>query len=236
MELCQTCHAGCCRALAVPVTGADILRIERARGLDFWEFVCRWEDADGQIAKDQAPHFHFSDEPETPFTICLRQVPSVFLRRTDKCRFLVECLPDDEHPLGVARCGIYAERPAACRTFPTKLSQTAELAILCDVPERGREGDEPAYSLCPRRWETSDVDPLDAVHDLVTARYEMAFFGRLADMWNRSPRSWAVFPEFLRQVYAKRVIREPANDGAADEKAEVIRLPTPPSERLSKAA
>ena len=97
-HICESCHAGCCRAFAVPVTGDDILRIERDIGLEFWDFVCRWADKDGQIARNHAPHFHFSDEPQTPFVICLAQEQSLFLGETAKCRFLVECPPDDEAP------------------------------------------------------------------------------------------------------------------------------------------
>ena len=30
MSQCLDCHAGCCRSFAVPITGADVLRIERS--------------------------------------------------------------------------------------------------------------------------------------------------------------------------------------------------------------
>ena len=65
MSPCEDCHAGCCRSFAVPVSGADIMRIENGLGLSFWDFVCRWEDPDGRIALNYAPHFFFEDEPET---------------------------------------------------------------------------------------------------------------------------------------------------------------------------
>jgi Fe-S-cluster containining protein len=205
---CESCHAGCCRSFAVPVTGADILRIEESLGLSFWDFVCRWEDREGRIARNHAPHFHFSDEPATPFVICLIHEASRFFPDTLRCRFLVEGEPDDVRPLGQARCGIYDQRPSACRAFPAKLNESSDLAIIYDVPERGRDVGHPAYGLCPRQWEARDLDPVRTVQDLVVARYEMAFFAQLARLWNRTPQAWTVFPEFLRSVYGSRLQRE----------------------------
>ncbi len=236
MNICESCHAGCCRAFAVPLTGADILRIEREVGLGFWDFVCRWADGNGQIARNHAPHFYFSDEPETPFVICLEQEQSVFLSGTTKCRFLVECPPDDEYPLGLARCGIYGQRPATCRTFPTKLNDTSELAIIYDVPAHGRSGDQSAYSLCPRQWETSDVDAIDMIRDLVVVKYEMSFFRQLATVWNQVPRPWTMFPEFLRLVYSKRVVRETTIEATPEEEPVIPRMPTFAPKPLAKAA
>ena len=191
----------------MPVTGADILRIERDLGLAFDEFVCRWADADGKIARDYAPHFRFADDPRTPCVVGLAHAGSRWLRGTSRCRFLVEGQPDAEHPLGVARCGIHASRPAACRCFPTKLGAGGDLAVIQEVPARGRPGGHAAYSLCPRPWEPADLDPLEAVPALVVARHEMAFFFQHAETWNRRPGAWERFPEFLRLVYANRVLR-----------------------------
>ncbi len=86
----MVCHAGCCRSFAVPVTGADILRIQREQQLSFWDFVCRWEDPESKIARNYAPHFHFADEPDTPFVVCLTHTASQSFPETSKCGFLVE--------------------------------------------------------------------------------------------------------------------------------------------------
>jgi hypothetical protein len=115
-------------------------------------------------------------------------------------------LPDDEHPLGVARCGMYENRPAACRVFPTKLNENRDLAIIYDVPERGRAGSNPIYQLCARPWEPEDVDPVQGLQDLVVAQYEMSYFHMLADAWNRGAGLWSAFPDFLRMVYGSRVL------------------------------
>lgn len=235
MNPCEACHAGCCRSFAVPVTGADILRIERDLGLGFWDFVCRWEDPSGQIARNYAPHFRFADEPETPFVICLRHAVSESFPETTKCRFLVESPPSDESPLGTARCGIYASRPSACRAFPAKLNETDELAVIYDVPPSGRAANQhPAYSLCPREWEPSDFDSLELLPALVVAKFEMQFFHQLALLWNRQPRSWGLFPDFLTLVYSNRVVRE----ASPAEEPDVIRFPTQdkPREPARRAA
>jgi len=210
MGLCSGCHAGCCRSFAVPVSGADVLRIETRLGLSFWEFACRWADPEGMIARNYAPHFHFADEPETPFVICLRHDVSQLFPRSTRCQFLRESPPDAEHPLGTGTCGIYEHRPGACRAFPTKLNATGELTVIYDVPSYGRSSQDPIYSLCPRPWTPSDIDPLQAAEDVVVARYEMNFFHRLAESWNRTAGDWSVFPDFLRLVYANRVVTDAA--------------------------
>jgi Fe-S-cluster containining protein len=150
MSPCEDCHAGCCRSFAVPVSGADIMRIEYGLGLSFWDFVCRWEDPDGRIALNYAPHFFFDDEPETQFVISLMHHESEYFKETTRCRFLTEGAPDEEHSLGQARCGIYNFRPGACRVFPTKFDPASELAVIHDVPERSRDGDSKVYDLFPR--------------------------------------------------------------------------------------
>jgi len=217
MGICDSCHAGCCRAFAVPVTGADIIAIQRALGLPFEEFVRRVPDPSGRIANGGVPHFSFDDSPETPYVICLTHVPSPFHGHSTKCRFLIECPPDEDHPLGRARCGIYAVRPFACRVFPTKFNATHDLAVVCNVPDRLRDNANPAYTLCPRPWEPADVDPIQSVQDLAVVKYELAFFRQVAEVWNRSPASWTGFPQFLDIVYSKRVGREGPDDARADD-------------------
>jgi Fe-S-cluster containining protein len=231
MGPCDSCHAGCCRAFAVPVTGADIIAIQRKLGLPFEEFVRRTPDPAGRIAHGAVPHFTFEDSPETPYVICLAHVPSVFHARSTKCRFLIECAPDDEFPLGRARCGIYGVRPSACRVFPLRFNTTNDLAIVCDIHARVRDSDNPAYTLCPRPWEPADIDPIQSVQDLAVVKYELAFFWRVAELWNKSPGSWSGFAQFLEIVYSKRVVREePPQEATEDD--EPVTLPfRKPSER-----
>ncbi|MCA9114405.1 MAG: YkgJ family cysteine cluster protein [Planctomycetaceae bacterium] len=228
MSPCNNCHSGCCRSFAVPVSGADIIRIETQLELSFWDFVCRWADPEGQIARNHAPHFHFADEADTPFVICMTHQNSTFFPSTTKCRFLVEGEPDETSPLGQARCGIYHQRPGACRAFPVRLNETSELVILSNIPERGRGTDEPQYELCPRPWEKADLDSVNTMGDLVTSQFEMKFFHRLAEVWNRSPRPWAAFPDFLHLVYSARVVDETESSQPAAAHAAPTLQPTVP--------
>ena len=206
MSPCSSCHAGCCRSLAVPVTGADILRIEQEVSLPFEQIACRWADPDGTIARSQAPHLYFADDLAIPYVLCLQHEASVFHPGTTKCRFLVESRPSREQPLGQARCGMYASRPSACRTFPAKFNTTGELVVLHDLPSCGPRDNHPAYALCPRPWNAADVDPLRLPQDLAVAKFEMDFFHTVARAWNRRPRSFDALPEFLRLAYRNRVL------------------------------
>jgi hypothetical protein len=109
---------------------------------------------------------------------------------------------------GQARCGIYNFRPGTCRVFPPKFDPANKLAVIQEIPERSRDGDAEVYDLCSRPWEPSDLDPVQPLHHLVVARYEMQFFRSIAELWNRNPQPWSVFPDFLRLVYARRVVCE----------------------------
>ena len=110
--------------------GRCTARIQRDLGLRFWDFVMRWSDPHGQIARNHASHIYFEDESRTPFVLCLKHEASQVIKETTKCLFLMERSLDEEHPLGVARCGIYQFRPTACRAFPTKMNETGELAVI----------------------------------------------------------------------------------------------------------
>ena len=227
MSQCATCHAGCCRSYVVPLTGADILGIMSQRQLSFWDFACRWADHEGTIALKYAPHFFFRDDPETPYVISLLQEFSSQFPETTRCKFLVEGAPTREQPLGISHCGIYGERPSACRVFPTKFDSAGELAVLCDVPKEGKGGSHPVYRLCPRQWEPHELDPIRQVQDLVIARYEMNFFFKLARAWNARPGEWTSFPDFLQLVYAKRVLPKEFDDETASESEPATIIPFP---------
>ena len=208
MSPCHGCHAGCCRSFVVPVTGADLLHLERARGLPLEEIVCRWADAEGRIARGAAPHFRFEDDLETPYVIGLRHVPSEAHPGTSRCEFLMETPPTPEAPLGGARCGVYENRPMACRIYPARFNSTSELTILSDVPRSGREHEHPAYQLCPRPWQPEDVDPLELPRTMAAAKFEREFFRSVARLWNDVPRAFADLPDFFRWVYDNRVWSE----------------------------
>lgn len=203
---CDGCAAGCCRAFAVPLTGFDIVRIMRRQGLGFWDFVARWEDAGGSISRGVAPHFHFADLPDVPFVIGLLHHESRAFPGATRCRFLQEREPTAEAPDGTGRCGMYADRPLACRIFPARIGPDGELGI-APVDEYGREERHEAYRLCPRSWTLDDLNAEEALRDLRTAAREMQHFKLAAELWNRRPLPWTAFPEFIRLVYAEEMLR-----------------------------
>lgn len=215
---CESCHAGCCRSFAAPISGADIIKIEQSYDLSFWDFACRWADPQGTIAKNVAPHFHFSDDLDTPFVICLAHETSQQFPGTTKCGFLVEGEADASHEIGKAHCRVYENRPMTCRNFPMKLNETGDLAILYDVPKPGRDGGHRAYDLCPEPLQPSDFDPIQSVQELVISKYEMQFFQQVADIWNRTPGEWKIFPDFLHLVYAERI-------GVSETRSTTIAMP-----------
>lgn len=233
MSPCQGCHSGCCRTFAVPVTGADIIRIENNYDLSFWDFVCRWEDREGMISRNNVPQFYFSDEPETPFVVCLAHRPSQSFPDTTRCRFLQETAPDEDHPLGQGKCSIYEKRPQTCRIFPTRLNDSAELMEIYPIPEFGHADQKPPHRLCSRPWELGDVDPIDGLHDLVASEYEMIFFRKVAMQWNQRKMAWSLFPQFLRIVYEGRVVNR--NEATVRE-AEPKILPFPGIKSARKVA
>ena len=206
MGPCDGCHAGCCRSLAVPVTGADLLRIERDRGIALEDSLCRWADPEDRVGRGIAPHFHFADDASVPYVIGLRHVASETHSGTTRCEFLIEEPPSADAPLGRARCGIHESRPLACRTFPAKFNTTGELTILSEPPRSGREEEHPVYGLCPRPWRAEDVDPLELPGDLARTRFERDFFWSVSRLWNEAAGGFEEFPGFLRWVYGNRVL------------------------------
>jgi Fe-S-cluster containining protein len=197
---CEGCHAGCCRAYAVPLTGRDIFRIVTELKLPFWNFVCRWADPLGAIARDIAPHFYFDDNPQTPYVICLLQNESRLFPGTRKCRFLDESSAAEASHGVMGRCSIYEHRPVACRVFPARLDELGELAVH-EVPESPGELQHAAYELCPRPWSVSDLDSQAARQNLRECAEEMELFHSIGSRWNENPGSWRLFPQFLDLVY-----------------------------------
>ena len=192
---CEDCQSGCCRSFAVPLTLGDIARISHGTGLGFWDFVARWEDHSGAIARGQAPHFHFQDEPQTPFVIGLKHIASQTFAHATKCRFLMEAADG-------ACCGVYEHRPLACRIFPATAAPNGDLTI-APIPAFGRPGADPAYRLCSRAWTEADIDWSEKQHEFERARDEMNLMHVIADRWNQRPGDWIAFPDFLALIWQR---------------------------------
>jgi len=198
---CAGCHAGCCRAFAVPLTGSDVIRIIREQGHSFGDFVCRWADSEGLISRQIAPQFLFEDDPETPFVIGLLQNESAIFPGTHKCRFLKE-MPD-ARGAGQSQsiCSIYQSRPQACRVFPFRFEPSGNVSIQPDVTVNG--GKQLPTSLCPSEWNVTDEQRGQAELDLGDCLQQMALFRLIAERWNAEPGPWPLFPAFLVDIYSR---------------------------------
>ena len=198
---CSGCHAGCCRAYAVPLTGRDIFRIVTQKQVPFWRFVCRWADPSGRISRDIAPHFFFADDRQTPYVIALLQTESRVFPGTRRCVFLNESGPAGNAGGTTGRCAIYDNRPVACRVFPARLDEVGALAVHA-VPEPTGESAHPAYKLCSRPWSVEDLNRDEALKSLKECGREMELFHAVARRWNDDPGPWPLFPDYLEMIYA----------------------------------
>ena len=197
---CASCHAGCCRAYAVPLTGRDVFRIVSELKIPFWKFVCRWPDPSCAISRGVAPHFFFDDDRRMPYVIGLRQTESSVFPGLRKCIFLDETDPRRKLEGGTWRCSIYEHRPGACRIFPSRVEEAGALEVYA-VRERTAKLPHAVYELCPRPWSASDLDPVAAVEDLASCATEMELFQAIAHRWNDQPGPWPFFPDFLELIY-----------------------------------
>jgi len=197
---CASCHAGCCRAYPVSLTGRDIFRIVTEFKLPFRRFVCRWADPSCAISRGVAPHFFFDDDRQTPYVIGLVQTESQVFPGTRKCGFLEETDPSGKLVRGTGRCSIYDHRPLACRIFPSRIDEAGELGVYA-VRESSAEFPHKVYELCPQPWSIFDIDPVAALQELRECADEMELFHAIAHRWNDQPGPWPFFPDFLELIY-----------------------------------
>lgn len=202
---CADCHAGCCRSFVVPLTGPDVIRIERATGLSFWDFAARWDDCDGAISRGIVPHFRFDDQPGNRFVIGLLHKPSDAFPGATRCRFLHETLDEGGFGCASANCAIYGNRPVSCRIFPATIDAGGNVRGR-SVPEFGRPEAGDAYRLCPRDWDAADFDADQVRRDLARVSDEMQQLHVIAERWNRELRPWTSFPAFLQLLYGGETV------------------------------
>lgn len=197
---CGTCHAGCCRAHVVPLTGGDIFRIVTQLKVPFRRFVRRWADPLCAISRGVAPHFFFNDDRRTPYVIGLVQTESEAFPGTRKCGFLDETEAGHAAPRGTGRCSIYEHRPLACRIFPSNVGEAGDLGVLA-VQQPPAEPSHAVYELCPHPWSISDHDPIAALQSLRDCADEMELFHAIAHRWNDEPGPWPLFPDYLELIF-----------------------------------
>lgn len=150
----------------MPVDGFDLVRLMRARG-ETWQALVELEPVDHPL------YFGFRLDGGARHWL-------IYLRRHagGACRFLVG-------PDGAQRCGVYAARPGACRTYPAALDDgrpifsahaicpperaaawsarlaTGDRAALDDLAARER------YAMALERWNLEVVGHTRTVDELI---------------------------------------------------------------------
>ena len=216
--MCDTCHAGCCRAYNLLITVFDALQISRDLSLPIGEFVAMLpRDAAGaKRFGDLHRPLRFSDPgfEDTFFYIGLKQIESRLIPGTVRCHFLqewprAEVIPErGSHPGAkiAGRCGIYGSRPMMCRAYPSFLHKDGALGMVANPADTPMTQANEIYTLCPDKWTLASFgsDTTQVVHQLVLNRYEIDFQNKLIDEWNARPRSLKEFFPFAVACYSGR--------------------------------
>lgn len=216
--ICDTCHAGCCRAYNLLITAYDALVISQDLGLPIAEFVTflatRGEQT--KLAGGKNTPILFSDPgyEEIRFFVTLKRVESLLVPDTVKCYFLQEwnrqepVLARGSHPGAriIGRCGIYGSRPLMCKTYPTSLHGEGAVGFIGTPPPTELQKQHEAYTICPEKWspEAFAQDPAKALHSLVLYNYETNFQNRALAEWNASPGLVKDFFPFMMKAYGAR--------------------------------
>ncbi len=219
MELCTTCHGGCCRRYNPHLWGSDIIRICETLKVDIHFFTTAFPVSEDKVNDviDKIPVFIFTDCGEDQYlSLVLKVNESRFYPGTSKCIFLhewhAELMGSEELKGVIGRCGIYNCRPVGCRAYPAVYDRQKKKAVIKDPylileNEHKRVSDSPAYNLCERELTCEDYAPFeqDYVNSAVLSRYEREFFIKVAEKWNKNPDISDNFYNFLLKEYGDRI-------------------------------
>ena len=177
---CSTCGV-CCRNYLVPLCGRDVWRISTSQHLPPEQFVF------ARAAQSRAADaFHLDQEQAYHLALDKRGR----MRVQSPCVFLVELGG------GHSRCGIYAERPVVCRTYPMHLGNAVaqmRTDVLCPP------GAWPPAALAQPSWTAALLWQrmhLDIYH-LVVARWNL----RMAARGDGARASLGEYLSYLLNIY-----------------------------------
>jgi Fe-S-cluster containining protein len=149
---CATCEGKCCRDYRVEVLVRDVRILAEGTALHPREFV--W-------LRDGGTKMGFHLQPGG-------NGMELHLRRHEPigtCVFLMEMAP------GVARCGVYANRPLVCRIFPATL-------------EKGTVSVRTGAKCGPDAWNLATMDLCTYRRDLVVTKAAQAEHWQFMQAWN----------------------------------------------------
>jgi Fe-S-cluster containining protein len=153
---CATC-AACCRSYVVPLDGYDVWRISHGQRLDPADFcVALARDA------EQPGTFRLTADGPT-FILMLEKQGKLEVNRP--CVFLMHL--DGGH----ARCGIYEQRPSACRAYPMEMKPEG-MALL-------------DRRLCPPdSWPEDEPRKRPWRHAVLRANLQWVVYAEVVARWN----------------------------------------------------
>jgi Fe-S-cluster containining protein len=202
---CASCGV-CCRSYVVPVCGFDVWRISREMQIDPSTFLVAWQE-------DEPGTDGFRLEPEGPlFTLVLDK--RSWSRQSSACVFLMR------FPGGQDRCGIYGQRPVACRSYPMLLLNGG--VVLRDDP------------LCPPgAWSSADAGDPAWRAALQQAAMQYDVYKVVVDRWNARVRGgsldgalgFADYYRYLLTVY-DALAELGADEATLRERAATWRVPS----------
>ena len=138
---CHKCNGLCCRSYIVPVTGFDVWRISTGQRLAPESYLVaghqREENSEGfMLDPDGRPYFLALDKRGR-------------FNRYQPCVFLMSLVGGED------RCGIYSDRPSACKVYPMTMSRgevhLAEHAICPTGSWPQREMERPTWREAVKR-------------------------------------------------------------------------------------
>lgn len=214
MKICDSCHGGCCRSFKPDITGIDMINIVQSLKFDINFFVTAIPVFDKYLkfALGKKPLFIFTDSAkEQYYRFSLKMEQSRIFAGTYKCIFLNEfdgkAQESKLYDNVISRCGIYHARPLTCRTFPAQINPEIKQAIMFNPYNISSPDDHPAYRLCYRPITKEDYEQFQEqmFKNLVAYDYEMLFFLKLSEKWNKNPDSSDYFLDFMLKEYKNRI-------------------------------
>ncbi|HSA06069.1 MAG TPA: YkgJ family cysteine cluster protein [Candidatus Gastranaerophilales bacterium] len=215
MELCKTCHGGCCRRYNIDIWGSDIIRICETLKVDinFFTDVIPVSEENAKILMGKEAVFIFTDTgKQQHYRLILKSNESKFYPGASKCMFLQEwsadLLKSEELSGIIGRCGIYSCRPIACRAYPAKYDYQEKDVIIRDPflvleKEHKTASDNSAYKICARALTSDDYNNFKESYfaDAITYYHEKEFFIKTAEKWNKNPDVSDNFYKFILNEY-----------------------------------
>ncbi len=169
-SICDSCHAGCCRAYRLIITIYDFLDLVAGQGTERAVQGVTFEALPFNAGYTSNKHmmypfiFDNADKKGFMYSLALKRVESKLFPNTLMCNFLEEeqrlepavnseLRNHQNHPGSkyTARCSIYHDRPTMCRTYPIGLNPNTFTSVLKRRENLPQAATQEAYQICPKQ-------------------------------------------------------------------------------------